>query len=121
MSSHCLLLEEGGESLQYLFRRHVFLAGCVESNVTERIFQFAVAIAVELVRHRLQYFIGAGVGLGQRPRPRLRRKGESSQVFRRAIWGRDDLIQDTRQPSIITARPTLISACPIFPLGSISR
>src|SRR5215470_6589129 len=51
-----ILLEEGGESLPYFFRRHIFLAGCDEPDVAERVFQFASSVAVELVFYRLQYF-----------------------------------------------------------------
>src|SRR5262249_53954753 len=50
------LLEEGGESLPYFFKRHIFLAGYDEPDVAERVFQFAAAVAVELVFYRLQYF-----------------------------------------------------------------
>src|SRR5262245_21674431 len=53
---NCLLIEECGKSLPYLISRHVFLAGCDEPDVAERVFQFTAAVAVELVLHWLQYF-----------------------------------------------------------------
>src|SRR5262245_36247035 len=56
VSSYCLLLEECGKALPYLFRRHIFLTSRDEPNVAERVFQFAVAVAVELVVCWLQYF-----------------------------------------------------------------
>src|SRR5215510_6988205 len=59
----CLLLEEGGKALLYFFRRHIFLAGCDEPDVAERVFQFTVAVAVETVLYRLQYFRSGVVSL----------------------------------------------------------
>src|SRR5262245_31336905 len=56
VSSYCLLLEECGKAILYLFGRYIFLAGCDEPNMSERIFQFAVAVAVETVLYWLQNF-----------------------------------------------------------------
>src|SRR5262249_2572333 len=58
-----LLFEEFGESLLYFFRRYIFLAGCDEPDVAERIFQSAVAVAVETVLYRLQYFRSGVISL----------------------------------------------------------
>src|SRR5215510_8248835 len=55
-SQSAILFEDGGESLPYFFKRHIFLAGCDEPDVAEWVFQFAAAVAVELVFYRLQYF-----------------------------------------------------------------
>jgi hypothetical protein len=43
MSSNCLLLEESGESLLYLFSRHIFLVGCNQPDVAERVFPSRVS------------------------------------------------------------------------------
>src|SRR5215468_4665445 len=58
-----LMFEECCESLLYFFRRHIFLTGCDEPDVAERIFQSAVAVAVELALNRLQYFRSGVVSL----------------------------------------------------------
>src|SRR5262245_10261073 len=59
----CSLLKECGKSLLYFFSRQVLLTGCDEPNVAERVFQFAIAVAVELILYRLQYFRSGVVSL----------------------------------------------------------